>query len=59
MVGDLLEDADMRLFPVEVGLSVPDEAVQTGDWAMTGADQEALRTQADDFLTFVSENEVK
>ena len=59
MVGDLLEDAGMRLFPVEVGLSVPDEAVQTGDWAMTGADQEALRTQADDFLTFVSENEVK
>ena len=69
MVGDLLEDgallltivedAGMRLFPVEVGLSVPDEAVETGDWAMTGADQEALRTQADDFLTFVSENEVK
>lgn len=59
MVGDLLEDAGMRLFPVEVGLSVPDEAVQTGDWAMNGADQEALRTQADDFLTFVSENEVK
>ena len=28
MVGDLLEDAGMRLFPVEVGLSVPDEAVQ-------------------------------
>lgn len=38
---------------------MPDEAVETGDWAMTGADQEALRTQADDFLTFVSENEVK
>ena len=59
MLGDLLEANGMYVFPVEVGLSVPDEAVQTGDWAMTGADQEALRTQADDFLTFVSENKVK
>lgn len=59
MLGDLLEDSGMRVFPVEVGLSVPDEALATNDWVMDEADEKAVRMQAEDFLTFISENEEK
>ncbi|KFI69492.1 NADPH-dependent FMN reductase [Bifidobacterium magnum] len=58
-LGDLLEDNGMRVFPVEVGLSVPEEAFQTGDWVFNEADIEAVRMQAEDFLKFISMNEVK
>lgn len=59
MLGDLLEANNMRVFPVEVGLSVPDEAFETSDWVMDEADVKAVRMQAEDFLEFISENEAK
>lgn len=58
-LGDLLEANNMRVFPVEVGLSVPDEALATDKWVLDEADVKAIDMQADDFLTFISENEEK
>ncbi|EFA23019.1 NADPH-dependent FMN reductase [Bifidobacterium gallicum] len=58
-LGDLLEDNGMRVFPVEVGLSVPEEAFKTGDWVFDEADVEAVRMQATDFLKFIEMNEQK
>lgn len=56
-LGDLLEDNDMRVFPVEVGLSVPEEAFQTGEWVMSEGDIQAIKMQAEDFLTFINAND--
>lgn len=56
-LGDLLEANNMRVFPVEVGLSVPDEAFETGEWVISGPDVQAIRMQAEDFLEFITENE--
>ncbi|KFI63870.1 NADPH-dependent FMN reductase [Bifidobacterium cuniculi] len=58
-LGDLLEANNMRVFPVEVGLSVPDEALATDKWVLDEADVKAIDMQADDFLAFISENEEK
>ncbi|RSX55601.1 NADH-ubiquinone oxidoreductase [Bifidobacterium dolichotidis] len=56
-LGDLLEDNGMRVFPVEVGLSVPDDAFKSGDWVFDAGDIEAVRMQAADFLRFIELNE--
>lgn len=48
----------MYIFPVEVGLSVPEEALQTNDWIMNEADEGAITMQANDFLNFISENPI-
>ena len=58
MLGDLLEANGMYIFPVEVGLSVPEEALQTNDWIMNEADEGAITMQANDFLNFISENPI-
>ncbi|NEG70441.1 NADPH-dependent FMN reductase [Bifidobacterium choloepi] len=56
-LGDLLEANGMRVFPVEVGLSVPETAFETGEWVMTEGDIQAIEMQANDFLTFVNAND--
>ena len=58
LLGDLLEANGMYVFPIEVGLSVPEEAFQTNDWVMNEADEGAITMQANDFLNFIQENPI-
>lgn len=55
-LGNLFEANGMIVYPVEVGLSVPKEAYETGEWVMTESDVQAIQMQANGFLDFVDLN---